>query len=95
VGEALVCGLPVVAYDVETYRPIFGEFLRYVPCFDAGRFGLEAQEQVLKMRAGENYLNKMDLTQFIQECSWETAHKSFVQALDEVASSEIAKKDHR
>jgi glycosyltransferase involved in cell wall biosynthesis len=89
VGEALVCGLPVVAYDVETYRPIFGEFLRYVPCFDVGRFGLEAEQQILKVRAGENYLDKLDLSRFVQECSWETARWTFLEALREIAPPEV------
>src|SRR4029077_2659721 len=30
IGEALACGVPVVAYDVWAYRPIFGDFVRYV-----------------------------------------------------------------
>src|SRR5258706_683349 len=46
VGEALIFGLPAVAYDVETYRRLFGEFLRYVPCYDIAAFQREAEEQV-------------------------------------------------
>ena len=42
VAEALACEVPVIAYDVETYRPLFGELLRYVPCFDLKKFQDEA-----------------------------------------------------
>jgi glycosyltransferase involved in cell wall biosynthesis len=84
VGEALVCKLPVVAYDVPTYRPIFREFLRYVPCYDVGAFSSEAYHQILKMRSGENYLDRLDVTGFIQECSWETARRTFIRAIQQL-----------
>lgn len=81
VAEALVCNVPVVAYDVETYRPIYGHYLRYVPCFDRKRF-LEASEaEVLKMRRGENYLNEMNIHAFRQEHSWSATGIVFCQAL--------------
>jgi len=81
VGEALLCHLPVVAYDVETYRPIFGDLVRYVPCFDLEKFKAEAKEQILKMRAGENYLARTDLKQFRKENSWATVGEVFCNAL--------------
>ena len=27
--EAMLCGTPVVAYDIPNYRPLFGDFVRY------------------------------------------------------------------
>src|SRR5258706_14055233 len=84
VGEALICGLPVVAYDVETYRPLFGEFLRYVPCYDIAAFQREAEQQVQFSRAGQNYLDRLDLKRFKEECSWQTARQTFVQTLSEL-----------
>ena len=86
VAEALVCGVPVVAYDVPTYRPLFAEFLRYIPCFDAGAFKREAEDQVLKMRSGKNYLHAMDLEQFCHNNSWQVAEQAFCDALDELAA---------
>jgi glycosyltransferase involved in cell wall biosynthesis len=86
IGEALVCRLPVIAYNVPTYRPVFGEFLRYIPCYDVDRFGAEAEEQILKMRGGENYLESLPLKIFVQECSWEAARKKFLNALGEIST---------
>ena len=85
IGEALVCNLPVVAYEVETYPGVFGDFLRYVPCYDAVKFQAEAESQVLAMRAGKNYLDAMDLGGFKKACSWETARNTFLSALAELA----------
>ena len=85
IGEALVCDIPVVAYDVETYRAVFSEFLRYVPCYDVAKFQAEAEVQVLAMRAGKNYLDGMDLEGFKNACSWNTARKTFLSALADLA----------
>ena len=81
IGEALVCNLPVVAYEVETYRGVFGDFLRYVPCYDLAKFQTEAEAQVLAMRAGRNYLDHMDLVAFKKACSWETARNTFLSSV--------------
>jgi glycosyltransferase involved in cell wall biosynthesis len=86
IGEALVCNLPVVAYEVETYRPVFGDFLRYVAPYDLQAFGAESERQVLAMRKGENYLSRLNLGQFKKDCSWETARNTFVQAVRELES---------
>jgi len=84
IGEALVCNLPVVAYEVETYRGVFGEFLRYVRCYDLAKFKAEAEAQILAVRAGKNYLEGMDLAAFKKACSWETAQQTFLTALQEL-----------
>lgn len=84
IGEALVCRLPVVAYDVETYRPVFGDLLRYVPCYDVNAFQHESEQQILAMRAGRNYLDQLDLKGFKEQCSWTTARETFLQALGEL-----------
>ena len=67
--------MTVVAYDVETYRPIFQNLVRYVPCFDLLAFQEEAAAQVSKMRAGENYLTGLSLQEFRRAHSWQTAQK--------------------
>ena len=86
IGEALVCNIPVVAYEVETYRGVFGDFLRYVPCYDLAKFQAEAEAQILAMRAGKNYLDAMDLAAFKKAYSWETARNTFLSAITELAS---------
>jgi glycosyltransferase involved in cell wall biosynthesis len=84
IGEALVCGVPVVAYDVENYGGVFGDFVRYVPCYDLAKFQTEAQAQVLATRAEKNYLDQMDMKAFKQASSWETARRTFLGALAEL-----------
>jgi glycosyltransferase involved in cell wall biosynthesis len=84
IGEALVCGIPVVAYDVENYRGVFGDFIRYVPSYDLSKFQAEAEAQVVATRAGKNYLQGMDLQAFKNASSWETARRTFLSALAEL-----------
>ena len=71
----------MVAYNIVTYRPLFGELIRYVPCFDVQALQNEVERQVLQVRAGKNYLSKMNLDQFQEENSWETAHQKFCLTL--------------
>jgi glycosyltransferase involved in cell wall biosynthesis len=85
VGEALACGVPVIAYDVETYRPIFGEFLHYVPCFDLAAFQQAAAREIVRLRAGENYLSKLNLEEFCRAHSWPTVGQVFFDALAELS----------
>jgi glycosyltransferase involved in cell wall biosynthesis len=87
IAEALVCEVPVVAYDVPTYRPLFGDMLRYVPCFAVSEFIRETEAQVNAARAGENYLRKLDLEAFRKTNSWTTVEETFCQALDELSGS--------
>jgi glycosyltransferase involved in cell wall biosynthesis len=77
IAESLVCNVPVVAYDVPTYRPLFHSFVRYVPCFDAQKFQETAEDQIMEMRNGINYLDKLDLDQFRAENSWKTVQQMF------------------
>jgi glycosyltransferase involved in cell wall biosynthesis len=84
VGEALVCGVPVVAYRVETYPAVFGDFIRCVDCFDAEAFAAEAEEQIRQRRGGRNYLESLDLAAFKKANSWETTQATFLEALREL-----------
>ena len=81
VGEALVCGVPVLAYDLPTYRPVFGDYARYVPAFDLSAFCAEAERLVLDSRAGKTYLDTLELSRFRQENSWEHTRSVFLHAL--------------
>jgi glycosyltransferase involved in cell wall biosynthesis len=81
IGESLIAGTPVVAYDIPNYRPLFGDFVRYAKPFNFDKFQDLAGREILRMRAGENYLDKMDLARFKQENSWETTQGKFLAAL--------------
>ena len=87
IGESIIAGTPVVAYDIPNYRPVFGNFVRYVPPFDRGAFQEAAEDQIRKMRAGENYLDHLDLAQFKQENCWETTQKKFLLAVQRLEKS--------
>ena len=82
IGESLIAGTPVVAYDIPNYRPLFGDFVRYAPAFDRESFRLLAETEIRRMRKGENYLGRMDLAAFKEENSWETTQARFLEALD-------------
>jgi len=81
VGEALATGLPVVAYELDAYRPVFGDLLRYVPAFDLQAFQRAAADEIQKARAGQKSLDAAKLARFIHENSWEAVGQRFLQAV--------------
>lgn len=85
IGEALACGIPVVAYDLAAYRPIFGELVNYVPCFDLQQFQQTASGVLLKARSGQINLHQEALQKLKDEHSWAAARKRFQRTLDEFA----------
>lgn len=84
VGEALICGVPVLAYDLPTYRPVFREFVRYVPAFDRAAFQAEAERQIQDSRNGRTYLDQLDLGDFRRSNSWEATRQVFLDGITEV-----------
>jgi glycosyltransferase involved in cell wall biosynthesis len=81
IGEALATGLPVVAYELDAYRPVFGELLRYVPAFDLEAFKRAAADEIGKARAGERTLDQIRFARFIQENSWDAVGQRFLSAV--------------
>lgn len=81
IGEALATGLPVVAYELDAYRPVFGDLLRYVPAFDLEAFKRAAADEIRKARAGELTLDKAKLAKFIEENSWDAVGQRFLGAV--------------
>jgi len=86
VAEALACEVPVIAYGVETYRPLFGDLLRYIPCFDLKEFQDEADRQINEMRAGRNYLSAMNPGQFAEGHSWQATCRVFLVVVEKLNS---------
>ncbi len=82
VGESIIANTPVVAYDIPNYRPVFGDFVRYVPAFDLKAFQAAAEAEIRKVRAGDNYLDRLDLAEFKHANSWETTQGKFLAALE-------------
>jgi glycosyltransferase involved in cell wall biosynthesis len=81
VGEALAASVPVVAYDLQCYRPVFGDSVRYVTCFDGDALKRAAEDEVLKQRTGTNYLAAMDLPALKRSLDWTSAQRSFREVL--------------
>jgi hypothetical protein len=90
--SGFVARTPVVAYEIPNYRPLFGDLVRYAPPFDLSAFRAAAEKEILKMRAGENYLDSADLEKFKRENSWETARKNFLGALEKMRPINDARK---
>ncbi len=84
VGEALAAAVPVVAYDVPCYKPVFGDFVRYVRSFDVEAFKTTLEKEVLLQRSGQNYLSGMNLVALKQELSWDSARRSFCGLLERI-----------
>ena len=81
IGESILAGTPVVAYELENYRPLFGDYAQYVPPFDLAAFQRTAEAEILRMRSGENYLDQTNRAEFIRQNSWATTSARFLAAL--------------
>lgn len=81
IAEALACDVPVVAYDLPAYRPIFGGLIDYVPSFDFEIFKRKSLEAVEKARRGEMILDARELALLKAEHSWEAAGNRFTATL--------------
>ncbi len=87
IGESIIANTPVVAYDIPNYRPVFTDYVRYVPPFDLMAFQAAAQDEIKKMRTGENYLERLDLAEFKKANSWETTQAKFLAALEQLKAT--------
>ena len=87
VGEALACGTPVVAYDLPAYRPIFGNLVDYVPCFDSEAFKKAALRSLESARKDKVELDQSELQTFRAMHSWQAAQRKFVEALEELTGN--------
>ena len=81
IAEALACDVPVVAYDLPAYRPIFGGLIDYAPPFDFELFKKKSLEAVEKARRGEIILDAQELAKLKSEHSWEAAGNRFTSTL--------------
>lgn len=79
VGEALACGLPVVAYELGMYRPFFGDLLYYVRPFDVDGLRSASADLIRRSRAGEILIDKTKLSIFLQNNSWESVEKKLAK----------------
>ncbi len=81
IAEALACDVPVVAYDLPAYRPIFGSLIDYVPSFDFEIFKRKSLAAIEKARGGEMLLDARALAALKAEHSWAAAGNRFIATL--------------
>ena len=84
VGEAVAAGTAVVAYDLQCYPSVFGDFVRYVKSFDMDAFKKTVEDEVRNQRAGKSYLTGMDLEKLKRSLSWQASQEAFNKLLAEV-----------
>jgi glycosyltransferase involved in cell wall biosynthesis len=84
VGEAVAAGTAVVAYELQCYPSVFGNFARYVKPFDMEAFKKAVEDEVRDQRAGKNYLAGMDLEKLKRSLSWQASQEAFNKLLAEV-----------
>jgi alpha-galactosidase len=61
--------------------------MQYVPCFDVEAFKVESGKIIADMRAGQNYLSKLDLRAFCKTHSWEETGEVFVGRVNPTVSA--------
>jgi glycosyltransferase involved in cell wall biosynthesis len=81
VGEAVAAGTAVVAYQLQCYSLLFGNFIRYVKPFDVDEFKAAVESELRKQRANDNYLAGMDRTTITKDLSWQTSQREFCKLL--------------
>ena len=81
IAEALACDVPVVAYDLPAYRPIFGGLIDYVPAFDFEIFKSQSLAAIAKARRGELVLDARALAALKAGHSWAAAGNRFIATL--------------
>lgn len=84
VGEAVAAGTAVVAYELQCYPSVFGDFVRYVKPFDTDAFKRTSEDEVRNQRAGKNYLAGMDLEKLKISLSWHASQQAFCKLLTQV-----------
>ncbi|MGB7767568.1 MAG: glycosyltransferase [Verrucomicrobiia bacterium] len=89
IGEALACGVPVVAYELDAYRPVFGNLPHYVKPFEIETFKPAVAAEIKASRAGTTRLDAALLARFKRENSWGTAETRFLDALRELEARKI------
>jgi glycosyltransferase involved in cell wall biosynthesis len=82
IAEALACDVPVVAYDLPAYRPIFGGLIDYVPSFDFEVFKTKSLEAIMNARRGKTVLDAGELALLKSEHSWEAAGNRFIATIN-------------
>jgi glycosyltransferase involved in cell wall biosynthesis len=89
VGEAVAARIAVVAYKLQCYPSLFGNFVQYAKPFEVDEFKRAVENEVRNQRAGRSYLTGMDPTELLQSLSWQTSQRAFCKLLSEIQKSSV------
>ncbi len=81
VGEAVAAGIAVVAYKLQCYPLLFGDFIRYATPFDTDEFKRMVENEVRNQRAGNSYLADMNRNPLLESLSWQSSQRGFCQLM--------------
>ena len=87
VGEAVAAGIAVVAYKLQCYPLLFGDFVQYADPFDINEFKRLVEKEVRAQRAGTSYLASMNPEALIHSLSWQNSQRRFWGLLFDAAKS--------
>lgn len=91
IAEALASGVPVVAYELDAYRPVFGDLVRYAPPFNLEAFQRAAAEEIIQSRSSKPRLDPQSLACFREENSWDAAGRRFVNAVKSMVEEQACR----
>jgi glycosyltransferase involved in cell wall biosynthesis len=89
VGEAVAARIAVVAYKLQCYPSLFGNFVQYAKPFDVDEFKRMIENEVRNQRAGKSYLSGMNPTELLQSLSWQASQRAFCKLLSEIQKSSV------
>lgn len=88
VGEAVAAGIAVVAYKLQCYPPLFGDFVQYTKPFDVEEFKRMVESEVRRERSGGKNPATKDREQLITSLSWQTSQKAFCGLLAQLENAD-------
>ena len=77
VGEAVAAGIAVVAYKLQCYPPLFGNFVRYATPFDVEEFKRMVETEVRHRRTDNSDPAGKDREALTRSLSWRTSQRAF------------------
>ena len=89
IGESIIAGAPVVAYDIPNYRP--SSAISSVTCLPSISRRSKGRQKTKseKCAAARTISTAWDLTEFKRANSWETTQAKFLSALERLRAAQV------